>query len=184
MNSHYFVGIKAPLSIQSQVVRYRETLRLDQQYKVLPVMEDLHLTLFFIGALTDQQCHLLNERLATLAMNHQPFPLSIDGLSYFGSPTGPRVVYLSVEPSNQLNLLQQSIANIVSELLLIEATNPFTPHITIAKKRKTTEDSVIPIEKFTKVDFATEQFSLYKIHPAKTPKYEALFTYSLKNSSG
>ena len=184
MTSHYFIAIKVPSSIRHQVEHYRSILKLEQTYKILPVLDDLHITLFFIGALTEQQLDLLNERLAALAMNNQPFPLSIDGLSYFGSPTGPRVVYLSVTPSDQLHLLQQSIANSVRELLSIEATNPFTPHITIAKKRKTTVDSVIPIEKFTNVDFTAEEFSLYTIHPAKTPKYEAVYTYSLKNFLG
>ncbi|MBD7985051.1 RNA 2',3'-cyclic phosphodiesterase [Sporosarcina sp. Sa2YVA2] len=180
MSSHYFIGIKAPPTIKNQVVHYRDTLQLDRQYKVLPVDEDLHITLFFIGALTDQQRDLLNNRLNALAMNIHQFSLSIDGLSYFGSPTGPRVVYLSVEPSTELDFLQQSIAQSVSDLLSIKATNPFIPHITIAKKRKTLESSVIPIEQFEKVHFSAELFSLFTIHPDERPKYEATYSYVLQ----
>lgn len=182
MTSHYFIAIKAPSTIRDQVEHYRNTLQLETAYKVLPVLEDLHITLFFIGALTDQQRDLLSDRLEALAMNIRSFPISIDGLSYFGSPSGPRVVYLSVEPSNELDFLQQSISNIVSDLLSIKATNPFKPHITIAKKRKTSEASIIPIEKFKKVDFTADLFTLYNIQPATTPKYQATYSYSLKNT--
>ena len=144
---HYFIGIKAPDSIEGLVLQYREKYRLSTAYKVIPHMEDLHITLLFIGALPEHQLPSLQETLAALADKHDEFHLAVDGLSFFGSPKGPRVVYLSVKPSNELNALQREVAAIGAEQLGIEPDNRFTPHITIAKKRKINGE--FPIQKET-----------------------------------
>lgn len=180
MQHHYFIGIKAPSSIEKIGSLYKEKYGLSNIYKVIPHMEDLHITLLFIGALPEQTVEFLQERLTSLADKHSDFLLSVDGLSFFGSPNGPRVVYLSVQHSNELNVLQQDIAEVGAELLGIEPDNRFTPHITIAKKRKINEDFPIPIEKCRPLSFSVDNFSLFRIHPSSTPKYEIVQTFSFK----
>ncbi|WP_432357803.1 RNA 2',3'-cyclic phosphodiesterase [Sporosarcina sp. UB5] len=183
MHHHYFIGIKTPISIEGLVKLYREKYSLSNMYKVIPHMDDLHITLLFIGALPDQQLAPLQHHLATLADKHSGFNLTVDGLSYFGSPKGPRVVYLSVEQSNELNALQRSITSIGADQLNIEPDNRFTPHITIAKKRKIVEEFPIQKETCTPIRFHVKEFSLFRIHPSKTPKYEAVQSFSLKEPS-
>lgn len=183
MSSHYFIGIKAPSTIHKHVEYYRNKFQLAYSYKVIPALDDLHITLLFNGALTDQQRDSLQQQLEGLSKNHQPFSLSINGLSYFGSPTGPRVVYLSVEPSKELNSLQQSISSLSNNLFDNPAIDRFTAHITIAKKRKTSEKStIIHKENFQSVDFVVQHFSLFTIHPTQSPKYEAIQNYFLQET--
>lgn len=183
MQHHYFIGIKAPASIEELVTQYREKYGLSKAYKAIPHLDDLHITLLFIGALTEEKVGPLQERLASLAGNHSEFQLTVDGLSFFGSPKGPRVVYLSVQQSTELNALQNSVASIGADQLGIEPDNRFTPHITIAKKRKINGDFPIQKESCTPLPFHVNGFSLYKIHPSTTPKYEAVQTFSLKQPS-
>ncbi|MFC5604582.1 RNA 2',3'-cyclic phosphodiesterase [Sporosarcina koreensis] len=180
MHHHYFIGIKAPASAEGLVKMYREKFSLPTAYKVIPHLDDLHITLLFIGALPEQNVAPLRENLAAIAGNHRAFPLTVDGLSFFGSPKGPRVVYLSVQQSNELEALQQSIAGIGTDQLGIEPDHRFTPHITIAKKRKINGDFPIQKEKSTPLPFHVDRFSLFRIHPSKTPKYEAVQTFSLQ----
>lgn len=177
---HYFIGIKAPATIEHVVNQYRGQYGLQNIYKVIPHLDDLHITLLFIGALPEQKVEPLLESFTSIANTHSDFMLTIDGLSFFGSPKGPRVVYLSVQQSNELHALQQSIASIGADQLGIEQDNRFTPHITIAKKRKVNEEFPIQKETCTPIPFHVDEFSLFKIHPSKTPKYEAVQTFSLR----
>lgn len=180
MHHHYFIGIKAPTSIEETVKLYREKYGLSNIYKVIPHVDDLHITLLFIGALPVQKVEALQESLAALADKHSDFPLTVDGLSFFGSPKGPRVVYLSVQPSKELDALQQAVAAIGADQLGIEPDNRFTPHITIAKKRKVNGESPIQKETCTPLPFHVNGFSLFRIHPSRTPKYEAVQTFPFK----
>lgn len=177
---HYFIGIKAPASIEELVKMYIEKYDLAKTYKVIPHLDDLHITLLFIGELPDNKIAPLQESLASLSNKHNNFVLTVDGLSFFGSPKGPRVVYLSVQQSNELDVLQQAVAEIGADQLGVELDNRFTPHITIAKKRKINGEFPIQKEKATPLLFHVDEFSLFRIHPSKTPKYEAVQTFSLK----
>lgn len=179
MNSHYFIGIKTPNSNEDTVRFFREKYNLSTAYKAIPHMDDLHITLLFIGALPEGEIADLVQGLTTVASQQTAFNLSVSGLSYFGSPKGPRVVYLSVEPSTELDKLQQSIALIGRSDLGIESDKHFTPHITIAKKRKLTSDFAIPKESYAPIEFTVNGFSLFRIHPSETPKYEIIEHFSL-----
>ncbi|MDW0117062.1 RNA 2',3'-cyclic phosphodiesterase [Sporosarcina thermotolerans] len=180
MNNHYFIGIKTPSSIEDTVRFFREKYNLSTMYKAIPHTDDLHITLLFIGALSEERIADLVHGLTTVASQHTKFNLSVSGLSYFGSPKGPRVVYLSVEPSSELEALQESIAAIGRKDLGIESDKRFTPHITIAKKRKLTSDFTIPKESYNSIEFNVDGFSLFTIHPSKTPKYEIIEHFSFK----
>ncbi|MCG7344589.1 RNA 2',3'-cyclic phosphodiesterase [Sporosarcina sp. ACRSL] len=180
---HYFIGIKAPDSVEGLVMQYREKYGLSNAYKVIPHMEDLHITLLFIGALSEQKVEPLQETLSSLAEKHREFLLNVDGLSFFGSPKGPRVVYLSVQPSKELDALQKAVAAIGVNQLKMEPDHRFTPHITIAKKRKIDGELHIQKETSTPIQFHVDRFSLFRIHPSKTPKYEAVESFSLQKPS-
>ncbi|MDN4606903.1 RNA 2',3'-cyclic phosphodiesterase [Sporosarcina highlanderae] len=180
MNNHYFIGIKTPSSIEDTVRHYKEKYNLASAYKAIPHMDDLHITLLFIGALSKERIPHLKQELDAVVSQHKEFNLSVSGLSFFGSPKGPRVVYLSVEASPQLYALQQSIAAIGRKDFGIEIDKRFTPHITIAKKRKSVGDFAIPKETYPPIEFIVDGFSLFTIHPSKSPKYEIIEHFSFE----
>jgi 2'-5' RNA ligase len=179
MPSHYFIGIKGPADFESLVNAYREKYHLTETYKTIPHPDDLHVTLVFIGALPESSLPLLMENLHGIAEKIPAFHMHIDGLSYFGSPSGPRVVYFSVNASEALTTLQKEVDKTVSALLNQPISDRFTPHITIAKKRKTTKPLYIQKEEWEPIEVPVESFSLFTIHPEKSPKYEVVETFML-----
>lgn len=179
MTSHYFIGIPCPASFETIRNNYVTKYHLPEVYKVIPHIEDLHITLLYLGKLPDHSLANLREKLQTISTAYSPFTLGVDGLSYFGSPSGPRVVYLTVKESDVLKSLQQKIFEEVATLLNQSFLDRFTPHITIAKKRKTTDKNFIDQEKWTPIEFEISAFILYQIHPTKSPKYEAIETFPL-----
>lgn len=178
--SHYFIGIKGPEDMEPLMNSYIEKYQLIKNYKVIPHPVDLHVTLVFIGALSDESLPLLKENLHAIAENTPSFNMDIDGLSYFGSPSGPRVIYFSIEAPNALEILQKKVDQTVADQLGRSITDRFTPHMTIAKKRKNTDTLNMQKEKWKPIVMPVQSFSLFAIHPDKTPKYEAIETFELR----
>ena len=179
MNRHYFLGIQIPPQFKSYVEEVRSKYRLREAYKAIPYIEDLHITLLFLGSVPENKISLLTEQLTETAKKHKPFSLSVNGVSCFGSFSSPRVIYLSVEDNRELNTLQHDIRNEVAGALAVPIDNRFVPHITIAKKWKGTSDFSFNKEKREPIEVPVSAFSLFTIYPQKIPKYEAVFTFTL-----
>ena len=109
--------------------------------------------------------------------------MHIDGLSYFGPSSGPRVVYLAVSESAELSPLQREIEITVAKQLDMPISDRFTPHVTIAKKRKTKDKIIIQKENFEPIEVPVHSFSLFTIHPEMSPKYEAIETFQLQSQA-
>jgi len=97
-------------------------------------VDDLHLTLAFIGAITDAQRHSLAEALPGLAAQLGPLPpLAPLGIDTWPSPARPRVrvaLYALPDP------LRRLVAEVQTTLLAAELpidTRPFRPHVTLAR---------------------------------------------------
>ena len=179
MSAHYFIGIKSPATFENLIDTYKSKYQLTEAYKVIPHPDDLHVTLHFIGAMSEQSLPLLTKNLRMIAGKTPPFNIDVDGLSYFGSPSGPRVVYLSIEESDTLSTLHKHIDETVAAQFNQPISDRFTPHITIAKKRKTTEKLFIQKEQWKPIGVPVSSFALFTIHPDKSPKYEAIETFKL-----
>jgi 2'-5' RNA ligase len=179
LRQHYFIGIKIPSTFEKQIVEIKKKYELDTAYKVIPHVEDLHVTLHYLGAMEEQHLPIMKKSLTEIADDHSSFSIYIDGLSYFGPSSGPRVVYLSVRESAELPPFQRMIEVAVAKQLDMPISDRFTPHVTIAKKRKTTDQVMIQKENFEAIEVSVHSFSLFTIHPEKSPKYEAIETFPL-----
>jgi 2'-5' RNA ligase len=92
--------------------------------------ENYHITLRFIGDIEDRRADDLAEALDRV--RSRPFPLSVRGLSVFGSKN-PHALIACVAPHPALTALQGDIDRICQRLGLPGDPRRFTPHITIAR---------------------------------------------------
>lgn len=92
--------------------------------------ENYHITLRFIGDIEDRRADDLAEALDRIRA--RPFPLSVRGLSVFGSKN-PHALIACVAPHPALIALQADIDRICQRLGLPGDPRRFTPHITIAR---------------------------------------------------
>ncbi|MDS9471379.1 RNA 2',3'-cyclic phosphodiesterase [Sporosarcina pasteurii] len=180
MKRHYFIGIPIPTQVAKIAEEFQKEYSLHKTYKVLTHEEDLHVTLLYLGAVEEQQLPAVKNQLAEIAKKTASLSLSINGLSYFGAKNGPRVVYLAVSDNHSLTKLQREINATIPSLLGMPKTDRFVPHVTIAKKRKTQESQIIEKQPFNPIDISVPSFSLFTIHPEKSPKYEAIATFTLR----
>ena len=179
LDRHYFIGIKIPSHFASHVEEVRKSFRLREAYKAIPSIEDLHVTLSFLGPVPDSKIFELNERLSAIAEKHTSFSIVVDGVSSFGTKSCPRVIYLSVEENLALNRLQTDISKEVGNVLTKPIDNRFVAHITIAKKWKGLDDFFFEKESRVPMDVPVPAFVLFAIHPNSVPMYETVHTYSL-----
>ncbi len=103
----------------------------------------IHLTLAFLGELTDEQLDSVLAATQVAARQAVPFKYCLKGLGIFGSPHQPRVIWMGIEdlPSGQIygSPLQQLHRVLTKELELhgfeVEK-RPFSPHLTLARNKR------------------------------------------------
>lgn len=96
--------------------------------------EQLHLTLMFLGDLTDAEVADACSRAEWTARANQPFTLRIGGVGAFPDPTKPRAIWLGVQEGVEpLTRLQADIDDALGDLAPRGENRRFTPHWTLAR---------------------------------------------------
>lgn len=182
--THYFAALPVPFELVKETIEESSRrLELSTHYKNIPHPDDLHITLLFFGALNRSQLELVKQEMKEVATNTPEFTVTINGLSYFGNPSGPRVVYLSVGDNLKLTALYRLLGERLKTILQKPISVDYTPHITIAKKRKETVPVTIEKERFDPLSLNTSEMVLYSIDPASSPKYSAVCTFPFVHPS-
>jgi RNA 2',3'-cyclic 3'-phosphodiesterase len=107
--------------------------------KELPVIRwvdpaGIHLTLAFLGDLTDER--LVEAMQAAEAAAHQvaSFTCRLSHLGAFDSLLHPRVLWVGIdEPSGNLQQLHRALNRELEERKFTVETRPFSPHLTLAR---------------------------------------------------
>lgn len=98
----------------------------------------LHLTLKFLGEVSDTQIAPVCDAAAEACAQIQPFPLRISGLGVFPAPRNPRVLWCGVEdPTGSCRRWVELIDPFLVDLNFKPETRAFTPHITLGRSRST-----------------------------------------------
>jgi 2'-5' RNA ligase len=96
----------------------------------------IHLTLAFMGELTDEEVAGVKHAVSQVARHSQPFTYRLSRLGFFGSPRQPRVIWVGIdEPSGALTRLHQNLNRELSQRNFAVDTRPFSPHLTLARVR-------------------------------------------------
>ena len=100
----------------------------------------IHLTLAFLGSLTDEQLETAIDAARVAALQSVPFEYRLKGLGLFGSSSQPRVIWMGVEdfPSGKiLGSPLQHVHRVLSNELVLRGfeveKRPFSPHLTLAR---------------------------------------------------
>lgn len=97
--------------------------------------DQLHLTLRFIGEVDGGVFREIRSVLENV--KGQAFPLQIKGLGYFPPRKDPRVLWVGLEKSEALLQLRKKVDACLNSLGIESEKRKFSPHITLARLRKT-----------------------------------------------
>jgi len=97
-------------------------------------VDDLHLTLRFLGATPDERKAEIAAALATAAAETAPFRVVLSGGGAFPNASAPRVLWIGIaEGSDGLAGLVRHLNGTLVPLGWPAETRPFTPHLTLAR---------------------------------------------------
>ena len=136
-----FIAIDLPQSAKQAIAHVQSRLRpaLPQEARnsgdirwVRP--ESVHLTLQFLGEITDEQATVVT---ATLRSLPPPgiFRIEMKGFGFFPNSHRPRVLWLGVNAPAALASLAAEIGSILEPQGFPKEDHPFAPHLTLARFR-------------------------------------------------
>lgn len=131
-----FIAFRLQLSTEYDLLR--SELRQRTHYDTINwVADDLnHLTLRFIGKTPASKVHCITEKLQTIASHTPSLDLEINKLGVFGSHYAPKVLWLGIAKTPQLQQLYTEINEALQQLDFTLPKENFVPHITLGRIKK------------------------------------------------
>ena len=118
--------------------------------------QGMHITLKFLGNITDTQKLDVESALKASTEKHKPFPLTFRGIGSF--PPGsrrPRVFWIGIDESEPLKVLQKEIEDKLADVGFPKEDRKFHPHLTLGRVKKNInlEPVLAELEKYRKEFF-------------------------------
>lgn len=135
------MGIRSFISINIDEALKKEidTLLADLKRKGLDVkwvpVENLHVTLKFLGHVSEEGIDKVKKALQDIVFLFKPFRLRFYGLGLFPDRKRPRVIWIDISDSEILRRLQETIEERFFEIGFKKEERGFSPHLTIGRVR-------------------------------------------------
>jgi RNA 2',3'-cyclic 3'-phosphodiesterase len=130
-----FIPIELPDRIRillGQVIDQLESQVPEGSVRWVPP-ENVHLTLKFLGDVSESNYEVLTTLLETQSQHYQPFNISVGGLGSYPNEKRPRVIWIGVEAKSELYSLQKSIDAETVRLGYASEARDYTPHLTVGR---------------------------------------------------
>lgn len=125
-----FSGIELPDSIREDLGDLNQPLPGTRWID----MDDLHLTLRFVGDVDNRTASEFADALAGIEVS--AFPMRLVGLGTFGG-RDPRIIWAGVEAGEELERLARGNERAARAAGLAPPARPFKPHVTLARLKQT-----------------------------------------------
>ncbi len=175
-----FIAIDLPEDVRDYLYNFQSKLKqLPAKIKWIE-KKNLHLTIKFLGEIDDKKLLEIKEILSRIHYNS--FEANLSNLGFFPDENHVNVIWVGIEPINQVIGLQQKID---SELLnLFSKNQKFSSHVTLGRvkfvKIKNKFLGMLKEQKIERTKFKIDSFRLYKSILMKDgPIYEVLEEYRL-----
>jgi 2'-5' RNA ligase len=97
--------------------------------------ENIHLTLKFVGEISEALVGRMAEALLAAKIPVAPFPLKITGFGKFPAGDDLHIFWAGVDDNPHLRALFVGIENTLAPLGIARETRPFNPHITLGRNK-------------------------------------------------
>ena len=166
-----FLAIDLPQEIRLRLDRLLAALRPEALVKWSP-LDNLHITIKFIGEWPDGRLNELHEALLQLAPRN-PFQIELRDLGWFPNRRSPRVFWGGVCGGAPLEAFARETEECLTPLGIKREERRFSPHLTLARIK-----SPVPLSRFQdKIDemqpvviggFSANKFQLYRSDPGSS----------------
>lgn len=156
-----FVAIELPENVKAALIAL--------QQRVFPAARwskytQMHLTLHFIGAVTDAQFAAIRAALGTV--QRPPFDLTLRGVGVFPHQDRARVLWAGVARAPGLLQLHQQLAEALKPTGFTPEDRPYAPHVTLARfhqapPRDSVQQYLLAQQRFATPHFTVSEFILF-----------------------
>ncbi|MEB2301402.1 RNA 2',3'-cyclic phosphodiesterase [Lysinibacillus xylanilyticus] len=175
MNRHFFIAVPLPSDIKAALNEKCEKMKIDFHFKRWVHQEDYHITLAFLGHADEESLQAAMDEARKNLQNVPPFELTIQGFKTFGRKEYPRILWVDLLESQQLNVVQEIVYRDCIKAGFELDKKPFIPHITVARKWDEACGEIpfeaLMEENFQLPKFLVEEVFLYESKIEETPKY-------------
>lgn len=98
--------------------------------------ENIHLTLKFLGEVTEERTAALPAALGRAAAGTRAFDVTVGGGGAFPDQQRPRIFWIGVTPEPALELLQHAVEREFAPLGFPTEGRPFHPHLTLGRAER------------------------------------------------
>jgi len=132
-----FIAIEIPIGIRQTVCKVTSDLRngVGALIRWVP-MENMHLTLKFLGDVAPSNVDMLSQMLRAEADLFNCFELHLTGLGSFPNLKRPRVIYIGIQAPAALETLHRGIESASRRLGYESEERGFSPHLTIGRVKQ------------------------------------------------
>ena len=179
--SHYFFAIPLSNKVKEKIAYVQDEIRKVHPFKSWVHPDDFHLTLAFLGSVKQEQLATVIKLANKVASEQEPFSLTLKKMDIFGPQKAPRVLWVDLFPSKELNKLRGKVYKACESVGFQLDQRPFQPHITLARKWKGNGDFLLQTNMlpFTNELLYVDHFVLYKTNMNEIPKYEIKKVFQL-----
>ncbi len=175
-----FAAIPLPGDIRDRLAGLMQMLPVPRRIE----SENLHLTLAFLGEVTDDVAEEAHH--AFDAIKAERFALALRGVGSFGGDK-PRSVHAGVLPEPALDRLQSKVETAARRAGAPVEARRFVPHVTLARLKpgqvdpRRLEHAILDLAGFAAGPFTVDRFVLYRSHLGRRGAlYEELASYPLR----
>ena len=131
MTMRIFIGLAIPEEIRSRIGEYMQGVRDLAPDARWVRTESLHVTLKFIGEVSERRVQAVKEILRQIKI--APFELEFKNVGFFPTPKSARVFWIGIHAPEALPQLAAAIEQRLETIGIAKEEKPYRPHLTLAR---------------------------------------------------
>ncbi len=143
----------------------------------------MHLTLAFLGEVSDEFITSAKEKLAEAVKGLKPFMARFEGIGAFSSPRRARVIWAGMSDGrDELCALQNKVVSGLQKVGFEPERRRFSPHLTLGRLRIPADVARVCEQQFQSDEFEIDRVILYQsVLKPEGPEYTRLAEFPLEH---
>lgn len=131
-----FIAIEISETIRNALVQIQSHLKYSGADVKWVEKDNIHLTLKFLGEISEEKAEKIKTILDSIAKETKPFEMTVKEIGAFPKIEYPRVIWVSLDKGrDESKILAEKIDEALSKIGFQKETRPFASHLTIGRVR-------------------------------------------------
>ncbi|MCA6212745.1 RNA 2',3'-cyclic phosphodiesterase [Thermococcus bergensis] len=182
-----FIAIDVNDKVRQKLVGAQEKIEKTKSAKIKYVEpENLHLTLKFLGEITEEQAEDIKKLLEQIAKKHRKHIVRVKGIGVFPSYNYVRVIWAGLENDEEIKRMAKEIDDALFKLGF-KREKDFVSHITIGRVKfvKDKVELMLALKELANEDFGEFEVNAIELKKStltpKGPIYETIARFELQD---